>query len=112
MATMRWRDPDHFSAWMPDPNPDGVHPLGSGRWSWGPDGKVCRLHVDGLLYNYGWVDARGDWWRVEHGLQEQKSTVWLGVANNSARRDIPWTDTEAWPTWCARSALGVEREPG
>lgn len=112
MATMAWRDPDRFSAWMPDPNPDGVRPLGSGRWSWGPDGKVCRLHVDGLLCHHGWVDAHGIGWGVEHSLTERHAGVWLGVANNSARRDIPWADAEAWPMWCARAALDAERGQG
>lgn len=96
MSEVEWRDGE----WNPLPGPDGCGVIGSGVWTWGADGKHLRLSLSGLLWSGRWGG-----FMVQHTLGVSHlatGSVWLGVANNSARVDIARNHIEAWKLWSAR----------
>jgi hypothetical protein len=83
------------NAWNPAPLPGGGYTYG--------------FALSGLIWR-GWWDG----WTVEHGLKWPTVThgsVWLGVANNSARVDLT---RDSYAHWMARfsvaAALGEKEE--
>lgn len=110
MNAVAWPVGDGFQ--HPNPGPDGTFPLGPGIWVWTPEGNRVALRVDGVLFNRGWTDAAGDGWSVQHSLHaDGGGSVWLGVANNSARHDIDCRHfAESWKLWAAREAVPSDTE--
>lgn len=101
METMEWFEGN----WYPGNNPDNVYSLGSGIPVWGPEGCTHMLKLNGIFHMRSW-----DGWRVEHSLSfDGTGSVWLGVANNSARYDVPktghWHLPESWQLWKARKEI-------
>lgn len=90
-------------AWNPAPLADGTRLLGSGRHIHLPGGgSTCGFALSGLLWR-GWWDG----WTVEHGLNWPAvacGSVWLGVANNSARVDLT---RDSYAHWMARFSVAV-----
>ena len=93
------------SEWNPEPLEDGTRLFGSGAPIRLPGGgKTHGFQLSGLLWTGRWAG-----WIVHHGLNSPAiatGSVWLGVANNSARRDLRGGD-RAFAHWNARMAVAA-----
>lgn len=79
-----------------------------------PDRKRMVFQLSSVQRWSDWTDTDGISWPVCHALYPNgHGSVWLGVANNSAREDVTGP-TEAFALWSARefatnSPAGVQR---